>query len=170
VTRDELVHLDTLDLCQARARNAFIKAAAIELYVEEATIKQDLGRLLLVLEQLQQDQIEAATKADRENVELTPDRREAALELLRDPQLIQRILADYEACGLVGEEVNKLVCYLACTSRRLAQPLAVLVQSSSAAGKTSLMDATLAFIPEEDQVRYSALTGQALWRGLRLET
>jgi len=163
VTRDELLHLDTLDLCQARSRNSFMKAAAAELYVEEATIKQDLGRLLLVLEQLQQDQIEAATRAAREKIELTPDRREAALELLRDSRLTERILADYETCGLVGEETNKLVCYLACVSRRLTQPLAVLVQSSSAAGKTSLMDATLAFMPAEDQVRYSAMTGQSLY-------
>jgi hypothetical protein len=161
--RDELVHLDTLDLCQARARSAFIKAAAAELYVEEATIKQDLGRLLLALERLQEDQIEAATAAHAAPVELTPARQEAALELLRDPKLIERILADYETCGLVGEETNKLVCYLASTSRRLARPLAVLIQSGSAAGKTSLMDATLAFMPPEDQIRYSALTGQSLY-------
>jgi hypothetical protein len=49
------------------------------------------------------------------------------------------------------------------TSRRLHQPLAVLIQSGSAAGKTSLMDATLAFVPDEDQVRYSAMTGQSLY-------
>jgi len=161
--RDELLHVDTLDLYQARARTSFIKAASAELYVEEAVIKQDLGRLLLALEQRQQEQVEAATKARSKPVELTPGRREAALELLRDPQLVERILSDYQVCGLVGEETNKLLCYLACTSRQLAQPLAVLIQSSSAAGKTSLMDATLAFMPEEEQIRYSALTGQSLY-------
>jgi len=128
------MHHPTLDLYQARARSSFIKAAAAELYVEEAIIKQDLGRLLLALEQLQQEQIEAATRARTQQVELSDARREAALELLRDPQLIERILADYETCGPVGEETNKLLCYLACTSRQLAQPLAVLIQSSSAAG------------------------------------
>jgi hypothetical protein len=48
-------------------------------------------------------------------------------------------------------------------SRLLAAPLAVLVQSSSAAGKTSLMDAVLAFMPEESRIRYSAMTGQSLY-------
>ena len=65
--------------------------------------------------------------------------------------------------GLVGEETNKLVGYLAAVSRKLAAPLAVLVQSSSAAGKSSLMDAVLAFVPEGERVRYSAITGQALF-------
>ncbi len=164
VRRDELVHLDTLDLCIAKSRASFIKAAASELYTDEQVIKREVGRLLLHLEELQQQQIEAATRPSQPaEVELSESQRRAALALLSDPQLTDRILADYETCGLVGEETNRLVAYLACTSRLLEQPLAVLIQSSSAAGKTALMDAALAFFPAEAQVRYSALTGQSLY-------
>ena len=85
------------------------------------------------------------------------------MKLLRDPRLIDRILEDLDVCGLAGEETNKLVCYLACVSRRLDHPLAVLIQSGSAAGKTTLMDAVLRLVPEEEQVRYSAMTGQSLY-------
>ena len=60
-----------------------------------------------------------------------------------------------------AKTTNKLVGYLAAVSRKLDQPLAIIIQSSSAAGKTSLMDAILAFVPPEDQVKYSAMTGQA---------
>ena len=79
------------------------------------------------------------------------------------PNLLERILADFDACGVVGEDTNKLVGYLAAVSRKLDRPLAVMIQSSSAAGKSSLMDAVLAFMPEEEQVRYSAMTGQSLF-------
>jgi hypothetical protein len=96
-------------------------------------------------------------------VAIEPAERERAFELLRAPNLIERIVADLEACGLVGERVNKLVAYLAATSRKLDSPLAVLVQSSSAAGKTSLMDAVLAMMPEEERLKYSAVTGQSLF-------
>ena len=54
VSRRELVHIDTLDLYAARLRRAFLEEAAAELYVEEATLKQDLGHVLLDLE-LRQD-------------------------------------------------------------------------------------------------------------------
>jgi DNA primase len=64
---------------------------------------------------------------------------------------------------VVGEETNKLVAYLAAVSRHLDTPLAVLLQSNSAAGKTSLMEAALAFVPEEQRVEYSAMTGQSLF-------
>ena len=64
---------------------------------------------------------------------------------------------------MVGEETNKLVGYLAAVSRKLDEPLAVVIQSSSAAGKSTLMEAVLAFMPEEERVKYSAMTGQCLF-------
>ncbi len=58
-------------------------------------------------------------------------------------------MEDFARCGVVGEETNKLAGYIAAASRHLEAPLAVIVQSSSAAGKSSLMDAVLRFLPEE---------------------
>ena len=160
--RDELVHLDTLDLYKARSRTSFIKATASELYVDADVIKRDMGTMLLELEKLQLDRIEAATQSHKP-VQLSAAEKRSAMKLLKDPKLIDRILEDLDVCGLAGEETNKLVCYLACVSRRLDHPLAVLIQSGSSAGKTTLMDAVLSLVPEEEQVRYSAMTGQSLY-------
>jgi DNA primase catalytic core len=88
---------------------------------------------------------------------------DAGMDLLKDPHLLDRILADFTRCGVDGEESNKLIGYLAATSRKLDARLAVMVQSSSAAGKSSLMEAVLAFMPDEDKVQYSAMTGQSLF-------
>ena len=44
---------------------------------------------------------------------------DAALALLRAPDLLGRILADFAACGMVGEATNKLIAYLAAVSRKL---------------------------------------------------
>jgi hypothetical protein len=41
--------------------------------------------------------------------------------------------------------------------------LAVIIQSTSAAGKSTLMEAVLSFFPDEEQVKYSAMTGQSLY-------
>ena len=63
----------------------------------------------------------------------------------------------------MGEATNKLTGYLACVSRKLDKPLAVIIQSTSAAGKSMLMESVLAMIPEEERVKYSAMTGQSLY-------
>ena len=51
------MYVDTFDLYLARHRRQFTVQAAIELGVEEQTIIKDLGRVLLKLEQLQDEQI-----------------------------------------------------------------------------------------------------------------
>ena len=137
--------------------------AAAEVAADAEVIKKDVGRVLLKLEELQDQQIaNALTPRDRAR-KLSDRDHDAAVELLKDPNLLQRITADFAACGVVGEETNRLAGYLAATSRKLDKPLAVLIQSSSSAGKTSLMDSVLRFMPPEEQVKYSAMTGQSLF-------
>ncbi len=162
--RGEDVHVDTLDLYVARLRGLFIAQAAKELHVSEDTIKRDVGAVILALEALVAEQIAATLAPATPDVPPMSDaERASALALLRDPHLLDRILADFERAGVVGEHTNKLVGYLAAVSRKLPEPLAVIIQSASAAGKTSLMDAVLAFVPPEERVQYSAMTGQALF-------
>jgi DNA primase len=163
VGQGEAYYVDSFDLYAARARAAYIAQAAKELAVREEIVKHDLGRLLLKLEAVQAERLQAALKVEPEAPAMSEAERAEALALLQSPDLLARLLADFEAAGLVGEATNKLVGYLAAVSRKLDAPLAVVVQSSSAAGKSSLMDAVLAFVPEEERVQYSAMTGQSLF-------
>lgn len=165
VSAGDHLHLDTLDLYQARARYAFAKGAAVALGVTDEVIAGDLSALVLALEPLQEQAIRGALKPDAENdAERLSDADEAAgLALLRDTGLIERIVADVEAIGVVGEGANALVGYLAMVSRLLDKPLAILIQSTSAAGKSTLMAALLSLMPEGQRVHYSAMTGQSLF-------
>jgi len=163
VSRGDAIHVDTLDLMTDRQRAMFIKRAAEELEVEEDVIRKDLGRVYLKLETLQAEQIQKTLEPKEEEINLSPEETAAALKLLKDPDLMERILEDFARCGIVGEETNKKVTYLAAVSRLLDAPLAVILQSSSAAGKSSLMEAVLVLMPEEQRVQYSAMTGQSLF-------
>jgi hypothetical protein len=163
VSRLERMHLDTVDLMRSSARQAFVKAAALELFCEEETIKIDLGRILLQLEDLRNLQIEAAKRIGPAIPAMTEAQQEEAMQLLRSPNLIERIVHDLDTCGMVGEASNKLVGYLAAVSRKLPTPLALLIRSSSAAGKTTLMETILAMVPPEEVLRLSNLTCQSLY-------
>ena len=160
----ELFHVDTLDLYSAKQRGAFLQAAARELREDVEVLRRDLGRVLLVVEEKNDEAMRAVLEPQSDAVpEMALVEQDEALALLRDKDLVGRILADFEACGVVGERTNKLVGYLAAVSRKLDDPLAIVVQSSSAAGKSSLLEAVLAFVPDEEKVKYSAMTGQSLF-------
>jgi len=163
VAAGEHFHVDNLDLYSSRQRGSFLKQATTELQVKREILSKDLGRVLIKLEEIQEVRIKKELEPEDTTVKLSAEERTEALDLLKDPKLLDRVANDLTACGLVGEHTNKLTAYLATMSRKLSRPLAVMVQSSSAAGKSALMDAVLAFVPEEERVQYSAMAGQSLF-------
>ncbi|EAQ4583441.1 toprim domain-containing protein [Salmonella enterica subsp. enterica serovar Poona] len=164
--RDSLTgafHVDSLDMYHARSRQNYVSTAATELACEQSVIKRECGRLLLLLEQKQDEARQSEATDNSTAITMNADDEAAALALLKSPDLVSRITDDLAACGVVGESTSLLTGYLAAVSRKLDKPLAVLIQSSSAAGKSSLMDAVLGLMPDEERVQYSAMTGQSLY-------
>ena len=114
--RDGKYHVDTFDLYNAKARTAFINAAADEMAVKDDVVKRDLGRALLKLEHLQDEAIRKALEVKAPvAVEIPEVERGEALALLRAPDLLDLILRDM-APRIGGEET--IYIYLA-TSRKL---------------------------------------------------
>ncbi len=156
------LHLDTLDLYGHRARTALVKEL-VRLFGEtEEDLARQVSSLIETLEGVRLELAKADTPATA-RVEM-PDRdREAALKLLRSPDLLDRTLADFERLGCVGERTTLLVGYLGTISRLLDDPLGLIIVSRSGAGKSSVQDLLCDVVPGEDLVRYTRLTGQALF-------
>lgn len=156
------LHVDTLDLYSARSRRTLAQDLCRIFEETPETIEADITKLLIHCESLPEG---GSTEPENPNPEptLTPREREEAEAFGQSADLVDAILADIETCGLVGEDANKLLSYLAVTSRKMDEPLSVLVLSSSGAGKTALQDAAIAFCPPEDVVKLTSLSGKALF-------
>ncbi|MHC1681399.1 MAG: CHC2 zinc finger domain-containing protein [Clostridiaceae bacterium] len=150
-------HLDTVDLYSNRSRMFYAKACAVLFADAEELITGDITKLIDLAENWRPPAMEAAAPS------MSRSDQDEALEFLKDATLFERILADFETIGLTGEEANKLMGFIAATSRKLDEPLSVLIQSRSAAGKSTLQDAVLSLMPPEDFIKYTRLTGQALF-------
>jgi DNA primase catalytic core len=161
ITVGQSFHLDTLDLYHARARALFAQTAAKACGVSEQQVS---GDLLLIVERLESERLSMRRAGEAEqDAPMTGEEREAALRYLRSPKLCERIVEDFRKCGLVGERATVLAAYLGAISRKLAEPLGVLIIARTGAGKSSLQDALCGFVPPEDLVRVTRLTGQALF-------
>ncbi|MEM9051887.1 MAG: hypothetical protein AAGC47_07550 [Bacteroidota bacterium] len=156
-------HFDGFDLYSARARRSFIASAAEVTAVDRSLIETDLGKIITELEPEQERRIKKKMQPVPDTPELSDEDKADALELLRDPKLFDRILTDFEKAGVVGEDNNKLLGYLIAVSRKLDKPLSGQIHSRSAAGKSSLMNAILDFVPPEDKHVMTSLTAQALF-------
>jgi DNA primase len=152
-------HVDTVDFYSARSR-AFLVKGLCDLFNDpDEIITRDLERLAEQCENWQEPQT-ADSAAVPEMIEAD---KAAALAFLKNPDMFTEILADFETLGYTGEEMNKLLCYLAAVSRKIDEPISVMIQSRSAAGKSFLQDTVLSMIPEGDCIKYTRLTDQALF-------
>ena len=156
-------HLDTIDLYQARARASFAQGAAKLCGVSEQQVSADLLRMIERLEAVRLQMRKNGDDGKHIEAPMTSVERDAALQYLKDPKLTECIVEDFRKCGLVGERATVLTAYLAAVSRKLSEPLAVLIVARSGAGKSALQDALCAFVPPEEAVRVTRLTGQALF-------
>ena len=155
-------HLDTLDLYSSKARNAYAMASALELSLDTEILHSDLAKITSALESLRDAQEEELPLEDQPVI-LDETQKARALELLSKEDLLEELLADLETLGVVGERDAKLTAFLCLISRQLSSPLGLVVQSSSAAGKSTLLDAVLSLMPPEAVHRFSALSGQSLY-------
>jgi DNA primase len=149
--------LTTIDLYSSRSRVWFSKLCADLFGAAEELIKEDLGKILNLVEGYRPKVNEAKRH------EPSKEEKAMAFKFLKNPDIFNEILTDLETLGVTGEETNKLTSYLSAISRKLDDPLSVLVQSRSAAGKSTLQDAVLSLVPDEDFVKYTRVTDQALF-------
>jgi hypothetical protein len=93
---------------------------------------------------------------------LTLEDRAAARELSQDPALLHRAIRALGDLGIVGEEENRGLLYLALLSAKMAEPISVLVKGRSSSGKSFLVKSVLKLIPPRGYYELSSMSTKAL--------
>jgi DNA primase len=152
-------YIDNVDLFSARSRTSFASNLAYSFDLEKARVEKDL---LAILEALEEERDKAFNQTEEEEIILTEEEIQLGMDLLSSPDLFDRISQDTETLGYVGEDVNKRLLYIAASSRKLDDPISVIVLSESASGKSYLVDTIRKLIPAEDVLAMTSLSEQAL--------
>jgi hypothetical protein len=77
--------------------------------------------------------------------------------------LIERTKKDIASIGVVGEETNALLIYLAYTSRLLDDPVAVVTRGHSSTGKSTLLYKVSLLFPPESKFELMRMTDASLF-------
>jgi len=157
-------HVDTFDLYSARSRQGFVDASVKALRLHESEQVLIADEIALVIASLEKERLslrQQGTGEAKEPVMSAADREEALAFLRGD--IVAALEADFLAMGCVGEETALLTGYFALISRKLERPLSVLFCARSGAGKSMLQDSLAELVPPEDLVKYTRISGQALF-------
>jgi DNA primase catalytic core len=88
--------------------------------------------------------------------ELTAQEREDAIRYLKDPNLVQNLVADIRKIGILGEDSNALALYLFSLTRKSDKPISAVVFGDSSGGKSYLVNRICSLIPNEDLLLLSS--------------
>lgn len=88
--------------------------------------------------------------------------REAAMALLRDPRFLYRVGKKVEEFGVIGEQRNRLIVFLACVTRALLFAVSLMIKGASSCGKSSLTRSELRLFPKECIINVTSLSPKAL--------
>jgi len=153
-------YFDNLDLYSARSRSSYSQNLANIFNIESKRIEKDLIKILEYLEEERDKKLKSTDKNEKE--ELTEEEKRMGLEFLKSPDIFQQIIDDMTTLGYVGEDLNKVLLYLAASSRILDDPISVMIISQSAAGKSMLIETLRKMLPPEDVIALTSLSDQAL--------
>ncbi len=83
-------------------------------------------------------------------------------KFLANDNILERLLKDSAALGIVGEEKPRVVVYLVMQSRKLQRPLHLLAVGQSATGKTIVIKVLLLLVGRDQARIFSVLSAKAL--------
>jgi len=101
--------------------------------------------------------MEALQPRAEERISLSATDRQAAIQYLKQANLLERTGEDIGRSGIVGEETSRLIAWLVYSSRKLSVPLHLLFLGSSGSGKTYLQERASELIPPEDKIEITQM-------------
>jgi DNA primase len=152
-----------LDLYHHAHTEQFINKIAESLDIPTQVTTQTIAALTSELESYRARRLEAMQPRAEERVQLSPAQRQAAINYLKQANLLERTAEDIGRSGVVGEETNRLIAYLVYSSRKLAVPLHLMFLGSSGSGKTWLQERVSELIPPEDKIEITQITENAFY-------
>jgi len=151
---------DHVDLYSSRSRAACSTNISRIFSIEPRLIEKDIIRILEYLEAERDRRLAVGVR--EKGHDMTAEETALGMELLSDPHVFDRFLKAMETLGYVGETVNKLLMFIAACSRKMDDPISVMVISQSSGGKTKLVETVESLISPEDVISVTSLSDQAL--------
>lgn len=154
---------NNLDLYNDNQLGKLVRVIAARLEVGMSVTEACLAELIEALEAWRLEEIQKQGPEKPEPKPLTETERQQAEQFLKEPQLMDRTGAALKASGLIGEEANGMILYVAMTSRQCEDPLSVICLARSGVGKSYLMERVALCMPEDSKLENTQFTENSFY-------
>lgn len=153
----------TVELYNDNQTSKFARTLAGKLEVGLTVIEASLSELTDLLEAHRLEEIQKQGAEEVVIAPLTSEQESAAVARLRAPGLMAWTQERLSASGLIGEEKNRMILYVAMTSRLLESPISVFCMARSGVGKSYLQERVAACMPEHSKLENTQFTENSFY-------
>ncbi len=164
ITTERLLPIrHSLDLYHSKQVADLVRQISEQYEQSRQEVHYIIAALTTALEHYRNSRLEAMKPKKPTKKNLTPAEEKAALDYLKDEKLMLNTLKDIKASGIIGEERNAMIAFVAYLSRKREKPLNIMCLGASGSGKTYLQEKIGGLVPEEDKLEITMLSENAFY-------
>ncbi len=153
----------TLDLYNDDQTDRLLRTLCDKWELKLIDVSRTLYDLTLKLEDYRLEQLKFKGKNQKPSFEPTPEEKKEAIKLLKSKNLIQNLTQKLNQTGIIGEDENALILFMAMASYRSANPFSVICLAKSGIGKSYILQKLSACAPDGSYSFHTHISENAIY-------
>jgi DNA-binding HxlR family transcriptional regulator len=156
-------HRTTLDLYNDTQADKLIRTLCDKWELKLIEVSKCLHSLVLQLEDYRLEQLRYAGKAPTRKFEVSEEEKKKATAFLKNKNLLSLLIQNLNTTGILGEDENAVILFLALASYKFANPFSVLCLAKSGIGKSYILQKLSECMPNGSYSFHTKISANALY-------
>ncbi|MDR2914074.1 MAG: hypothetical protein LBV74_04475 [Tannerella sp.] len=157
------VYRTTLDLYNDDQTDRLMRTLCDRWELKLIDVSKTLYNMTLELESYRLEQLKFKGKNPKPVFEPSEEDRKTALKILKSNSLIKQLTDKLNTSGIIGEDENAVILFLALASHRFNSPFSVLCLAKSGIGKSYILQKLADCMPDGSYSFHSKISANALY-------
>jgi hypothetical protein len=153
----------TLDLYNDTQTDKLIRSMCEKWELKLIDVSKTVHEFICELESYKLERLKYPKGAETNTFEMTAEEVRTAKKYLSDKKLIENLKTDFNNLGILGEDENALILFLAMASHKYENPFSVLCLAKSGIGKSYLLQKLSSCLPKNAFSFHTQISENALY-------
>jgi DNA-binding HxlR family transcriptional regulator len=153
----------TLDLYNDHQTDKLIRTLCDKWELKMLDVSKTLHALILQLENYRLEQLRYTGKRTAPQFQLSEEDKKEDLKLLKSKNLLPQLTKHLNTTGIIGEDENAIILFLALASHKFSNPFSVLCLAKSGIGKSYILQKLAECMPTDSYSFHTQISANALY-------
>lgn len=156
-------HRTTLDLYNDNQTDKLIRSLCDKWELKLTDVSRSLHELTMQLETHRLKELRFMGKSSKQQFTYSQEDKKRALQLLKSKNLLAELTKHLNTTGILGEDENAVILFLALTSYKFNNPFSVLCLAKSGIGKSYILQKLSECMPDGSYSFHTKISANALY-------